>query len=194
MPRPNVASLPLPLPFFSPQLIAASAVGLWLVAAAEWAERSLLAGAVALTLSTALAVLLATLCSRPLRHLVAPAELLGKLLLLLFFGSIGCTAGNLASAVRAAGTGALLCFGGALYLVHLLTVFLGGCWAMKVSMPDALLASNANIGNAATASALAASLGWENKLLPAMLVGTLGNVVGSFLGLWVGGVLQSVPH
>ena len=53
-------------------------------------------------------------------------------------------------------------------------------------MPDLLMASNANIGNAATASSLATSKGWKSRLLPGILVGTFGNVIGTFLGLWLG--------
>mmetsp|Transcript_33536 Transcript_33536/g.48650 ORF Transcript_33536/g.48650 Transcript_33536/m.48650 type:complete len:460 (+) Transcript_33536:14-1393(+) len=160
------------------------AVGLSVVALSE--ALAVWSNIPALTISTALAVFLATVCSQPLTPLVPPAELLGKLLLLLFFGSIGCSAGNLGVALQSQGTLALLGFGIGLYLTHLIAIFVGGCWIMKISLPDVLLGSNANIGNAATASALASSLGWQNRLLPAVLVGTLGNVIGSFVGLWVG--------
>jgi uncharacterized membrane protein len=56
----------------------------------------------------------------------------------------------------------------------------------KLPLPDVLLASNANIGNAATASSLATSMGWQSRLLPAVLVGNLGNAIGTFAGVALG--------
>lgn len=53
-------------------------------------------------------------------------------------------------------------------------------------MPDVLLGSNANIGNAATASSLATSMGWKSRLVPAVLVGNLGNAVGTFAAISLG--------
>ena len=49
--------------------------------------------------------------------------------------------------------------------------------------------SNANIGNAATASALAESRKWSSRLRPALLVGTFGNAIATFLGLAMGNYL-----
>lgn len=40
-------------------------------------------------------------------------------------------------------------------------------------------------GNAATASALAISMNWKSRLLPSILVGNLGNFIGTFGGLWL---------
>lgn len=113
-------------------------------------------------------------------------ETLGKLLLLLFFGSIGNSSGTIASVVMSQGAGALLGFGLVLYAVHL-SVILGIGRLLKFSVPELLIASNANIGNAATASAFVTSMGWSSRLLPALLVGTFGNAIGTFAGLWLGG-------
>ena len=53
--------------------------------------------------------------------------------------------------------------------------------ARNASFDDSLL-----IGNAATASSLATSKGWKSRLLPGILVGTLGNAIGTFCGLFLG--------
>jgi len=56
----------------------------------------------------------------------------------------------LAVALQSKGTFALLGFGFILYLIHFISIFVGGFWVLKVPLPDVLLGSNANIGNAAT--------------------------------------------
>lgn len=47
------------------------------------------------------------------------------------------------------------------------------------------IASQANIGGASSALALARSLNRPDLQLPAVLVGVLGNAIGTYLGLWV---------
>ena len=61
---------------------------------------------------------------------------------------------------------------------------------LKLPKPDLLVASNANIGNPATASSLAVAQGWNDRAVPALLVGTLGNSIGTFVGLSVGKLLS----
>eukprot|EP01036_Dinobryon_divergens_P026116 gene26116-34725_t len=118
------------------------AVGLCVVAAAEHLSRPL--ALPALTISTALTVLLASALP-----VAASGDLVGKMLLLLFFGSIGSSAGDLRAALTDPGSFAVGLFGLGLYIVHLAVVFF-------------------------------------SRLLPAVLVGTLGNIIGSFLGLGLG--------
>jgi uncharacterized membrane protein len=101
---------------------------------------------------------------------------------------VGNSSGTIAATLSSSGAAALLLFGVILYAVHL-TVILGIGKSLHIPMPDLLIASNANIGNAATASSLATSKGWRSRLLPGILVGTLGNAVGTFAGLWLGSTL-----
>ncbi len=112
-------------------------------------------------------------------------EKLGKLLLLLFFGAIGNSSGTIISTITSKGSFVLLLYGIILYGIHLITILTLGK-LQNIELPDILIASNANIGNAATASALASSKGWNNKILPAILVGTLGNSIGTFIGIFLG--------
>ena len=54
------------------------------------------------------------------------------------------------------------------------------------SLEEAILVSNANIGGPTTAVAMAMSKGWKKYVAPIMLVGTLGYVIGNYVGLFIG--------
>eukprot|EP01040_Poterioochromonas_malhamensis_P007163 gene7163-7735_t len=118
--------------------------------------------------------------------IIYSAELIGKLLLLLFFGSIGNSVGNITQLITSPTIIPLLLFVFSLYSFHLLILFFIGKKLLNLNTSDLLLGSNANIGNAATACTLATSMGWKEKLIPAILVGNLGNILGSFIGIWLG--------
>jgi hypothetical protein len=81
-----------------------------------------------------------------LSSVAASGELVGKMLLLLFFGSIGSSAGDLRAALTDPGALAVGLFGLGLYIVHIAVVFLVGRLGLRYSIPDLLLGSNANIG------------------------------------------------
>ena len=49
-----------------------------------------------------------------------------------------------------------------------------------------MVCSNANVGGATTAAALAVAKGWGSLVVPAILVGTLGNVIGNIGGILIG--------
>lgn len=51
------------------------------------------------------------------------------------------------------------------------------------SIEEITVASNANIGGPTTAAAFAISKGWEPLVIPALLVGTLGYVIGNYYGV-----------
>jgi uncharacterized membrane protein len=69
-------------------------------------------------------------------------------------------------------------------LLHgLITLFIGGIlyrdWQMIA------IVSQANIGGGASAIALAENFNRNELILPAILVGTLGNALGTYLGFFV---------
>lgn len=60
---------------------------------------------------------------------------------------------------------------------------------LKFDIEDIVLASNANIGGPTTAAAMAISKGWTKLVGPIMLIGTLGYVLGTYLGIIIGSLL-----
>jgi uncharacterized membrane protein len=69
-------------------------------------------------------------------------------------------------------------------LIHgLLIIVLGGLFYRDWSM--IAIASQANVGGGPTALALAETFGRKELMLPAILVGTLGNALGTYLGFLV---------
>ena len=162
----------------------ALAVGFIIAAMGDYL--SYLSSLPSIAVSTFLAVVLATSCPKQLEGIASSGELLGKLFLLLFFASVGNASGTVNGTFAAKGAASLVMFEMILYAVHLSVVLGVGSKIFKMPMPDLLLASNANIGNAATASSLATAKGWKSRILPAILVGTLGNAFGTFAGLSIG--------
>ena len=76
--------------------------------------------------------------------------------------------------------GMILC----VVLVHALISFGIGA-ALKQDWDVLAIASQANIGGATSALALARSLGRADLQLPAVLVGTFGNAIGTYLGILI---------
>jgi len=79
-----------------------------------------------------------------------------------------------------------------LYAVHLGVIFWVGRKVLKLSVQEILVASNANVGGPATAGALASGKNWNELIVPGMLVGNLGNAIGTFVGLGMAKVFYHV--
>ena len=82
----------------------------------------------------------------------------------------------------------LLAFTGIMVVVNMVFCFVGGK-LLRFDLEDIILASNANIGGPTTAAGMAISQGWSALVGPVMLVGTFGYVIGTHLGILVGGIL-----
>ena len=82
----------------------------------------------------------------------------------------------------------LLAFTGIMVIVNMVFCFVGGK-LLHFDLEDIILASNANIGGPTTAAGMAISQGWSALVGPVMLVGTFGYVIGTYLGILVGGIL-----
>ena len=65
----------------------------------------------------------------------------------------------------------------------LIVILIGGYFYRDWEM--IAIVSQANIGGAPTAIALAETFDRKELILPAILVGTLGNALGSYLGFFV---------
>jgi uncharacterized membrane protein len=64
---------------------------------------------------------------------------------------------------------------------------------LKYDLEEILLASNANVGGPTTAAAMAIAKGWKDLIGPILVVGTLGYIIGNYigttLGLWFSGLM-----
>jgi uncharacterized membrane protein len=86
---------------------------------------------------------------------------------------------------------AFVLFGMILLLVLIHAVFVFGLGALfRQDWAVLGIASQANIGGATSALALARSLNRSDLQLPAVLVGTLGNAIGTYLGIFVAEMLR----
>ena len=112
---------------------------------------------------------------------------LGTYLIYLFLFVIGVPA-SISKIIQE--TPLLLAFTGIMVLVNMLFCFVGGK-LLGFDLEDIILASNANIGGPTTAAGMAISQGWSALVGPVMLVGTFGYVIGTYLGILVGGILMT---
>ena len=87
---------------------------------------------------------------------------------------------------------AIILFGMILLLVLIHAVIVFGIGAFfKLDWAVLSIASQANIGGATSALALAKSLNRPDLQLPAVLIGSLGNAIGTYLGILVAEVLRA---
>ena len=61
---------------------------------------------------------------------------------------------------------------------------------LKLNLEDLLVSVNATLGGPPSAVAMAVSRGWSEFVLPALLVGIWGYIIGTPLGLVVGATLK----
>jgi uncharacterized membrane protein len=115
-------------------------------------------------------------------------RLLGLFAVYLFLCVIGafCDFGALSN-IGSLGVNLLL-FALIIMLVHG-TIIFGVSRIFKMDLDMTAVASQANIGGGTSALALARSLGRKDLVLPAVLIGSLGNALGTFLGFWVAALL-----
>ncbi|GAB2499324.1 DUF819 family protein [Algoriphagus taiwanensis] len=115
-------------------------------------------------------------------------QTLGFFFILIFLAVIGtlCDFGALAEMGELAGT--LMLFVGLLVLIHGIVLFGIGA-LLKMDWDVLAVASQANVGGNTTALAAAESLNRPDLLIPGVLVGSLGNALGTYVGFAVAGFL-----
>lgn len=110
---------------------------------------------------------------------------LGTFLIYLFFFVIGVPA---SVPLIIMNSPLLLLFAAIVVIMNMIFSFIGGR-LLKFNLEDIICASNANIGGPTTAVAMAISKGWTKLVGPCLLIGTLGYVLGTYMGLLVGSIL-----
>ena len=83
----------------------------------------------------------------------------------------------------------LLLYCAIIVVVNLLVTIVFGK-LLKFSIEEIVIASNANIGGAATAMAYTISKGWKKMIVPAMMVGVLGYILGNYYGAIVWSIIH----
>jgi uncharacterized membrane protein len=120
-----------------------------------------------------------------IKHIVTSGNILGRVLYLLLYGSWGYFIGNIFHILQSPHLLPFFLCSLLLYGIHLLTIFLVGKYLFRLDVSDLLLGSNANIGNAATASGLARTMKWNRRIIPAIVIGNIGSLIGTRVGLLV---------
>jgi uncharacterized membrane protein len=132
-------------------------------------------------LLTVFALLLAQL---PVVARLRGPRLLGLLAVYLFLAVIGAFA-DVARLGELGSLGVtLLLFATIIVAVHGAVIF-AAAWLLRLDLATAAVASQANIGGGTSALALARSLGREDLIVPGILMGSLGNAIGTFAGFFV---------
>jgi len=129
---------------------------------------------------TTLALIIAQL---PIAKRIKGAQTLGMFSVYLFLAVIGAFCDLAALSKMGELGGVLLVFALITVATHGLCTLLAAR-AMKLGLAEAAMVSQANVGGGTSALALARSLGRRDLVLPAVLLGALGNAVGTFLGFW----------
>ena len=78
----------------------------------------------------------------------------------------------------------LFLFAGVLLIVHLV-IILGLGKLAKLDISEIIIGSTACVGGVTSATAIASAKGWPSLVTPGIIVGTIGNSFGTFIGVWV---------
>ncbi|MDU4935814.1 MAG: DUF819 family protein [Peptostreptococcaceae bacterium] len=136
---------------------------------------------------TTLMLIVATMFSKQLEN-INGAEEIGTFLIYLFFVVLGVPA-SISEIIKNGAFVLLFCT--LAVLIHLI-VTLGVGKLFKFKLDELLLASNACIGGPTTAVAMAIAKGWNSLIIPTMLSGIWGYILGNYAGILVGNILKSI--
>ena len=117
------------------------------------------------------------------------ARTLGYFTVLLFLAVIGAYCDVAALIANGSIALLLLVWVTIIVLVHGALLFVGG-GLLKQDWAMISIASNANIGGAASAGVLATAIGRDDLRLPGILVGSVGNAIGTYAGILVAELLK----
>ena len=130
---------------------------------------------------TALVVITATVFPKQMSE-IKGADQIGTLLMQVFFAAIGASA-NIMVVLKYGPV--LFAFAALILTVHLFFMLLAG-YIFKLDLAELVIASNANMGGPTTAAAMAVARKWKTLVIPAILCGTLGYAIATFIGVALG--------
>ena len=134
---------------------------------------------------TAIVVILATVFPKQIGT-IEGADQIGALLMQVFFVVIGASA-NIYVVLKVGPI--LFLFAAVILLVHLMFILAAGK-LFKLDLAEIVIASNANMGGPTTAAAMAVARKWKDLVIPAVLCGTLGYAIATFIGVAIGNLLH----
>jgi uncharacterized membrane protein len=135
---------------------------------------------------TTLALILAQV---PFIQKLSGGKIFGLLLIMIFLAVVGAYCDISALIKSGSIAGILLLWVSGIVLIHGLLIFgIGGL--LKQDWDIVSIASNANIGGATSAPVCASSLGRQDLQLPGLLAGSVGNAIGTYLGILVAELLK----
>jgi len=105
---------------------------------------------------------------------------LGNIGILAWFSTIGIS-GNIVTIIQT-GIWALI-FHQLISLINMAVTFVGAK-ILKCTWEDVAIANQATVGGPTTAAPMAVSLGWNKMVVPGLLVGLWGYVIGSYCGIF----------
>ncbi|MDA8018854.1 MAG: DUF819 family protein [Thermoanaerobaculia bacterium] len=152
---------------------------------ATWTREALGWSVPSILILTTLALALAQI---PAVQRIRGGQVIGWFAVVIFLAVIGALC-DIAALVRLGDLApALMVFVVTIVAIHGLLVF-GAALLFRLDLDAAAVASQANIGGGTSALALARSLERSDLALPAILVGALGNALGTYLGFLAAAML-----
>jgi uncharacterized membrane protein len=136
---------------------------------------------------TAIVVAAATIFPKQMGS-IQGADIIGTFLMQIFFAAIGASA-NIFVVLEYGPV--LFVFAALILAIHLLFL-LGAGKLFKLDLAEIVIASNANMGGPTTAAAMAVARKWRSLVIPAILCGTLGYAVATFIGVALGQWLKAL--
>ena len=131
--------------------------------------------------TTALVVAAATLFPRHLGK-IEGADTVGTYMMMTFFAVIGASASIWLVIEKGP---MLLVFAAVILGIHLVFLLIAGK-LLRLDLRELVVASNANMGGPTSAAAMAVSRRWDGLVVPAVLCGTLGYAIATFMGTAIG--------
>lgn len=134
---------------------------------------------------TAIIVLIASIFPKQLDS-IKGADKIGTFFMQIFFAAIGASA-NIKIVIEVGPV--LFIFAALILSFHLLFLLFFGR-ILKLDIREIVIASNANMGGPTTAAAMAVARKWHALVIPAILCGTLGYAIATFIGVGVAHLIK----